>query len=69
MSDTPEQDGAGPSDVDLIGLWEDERRLAIAMLEGFAAGAFDKPHTQADVLYWEEVIAGCDAKLAAVGNA
>jgi hypothetical protein len=69
MTDTPEEDGAPSSTVDLIGLWEDERQLAIAMLEAFAAGAFDKPPTQEDVTYWEEMVAECDGKLAAVGNA
>jgi hypothetical protein len=56
-------------EVDLIGLWEDERRLAIAMLDGFAANAFETPHTAEDVAYWEALLAECDAKLAGVGNA
>ena len=56
-------------EVDLIGLWMDERRLAVAMLDGFAANAFEVPHTPEDVAYWEAVVAECDAKLAGVGNA
>jgi hypothetical protein len=41
-----------------------QRKLAVSMLEGFEANAFEKPATKKDLTYWKKVIADCDAKLA-----
>lgn len=48
----------------VIALLEDRRRLAIAMLDAFAADAFDQPAAPEDVAYFEAELAECDARLA-----
>jgi hypothetical protein len=48
----------------MIQLIEARRELAIRLLNGFAAGAFDQPHTPEDIAHCEAEIADCDAELA-----
>lgn len=52
----------------LIGSVRDRRRLAVAMLDGFAANAFDKPADPEDVAFFEAEVADCDARLAELLN-
>lgn len=42
------------------------RKLAVSMLEGFEANAFEKPATKKDLAYWKKEIEECDAELAAL---
>jgi hypothetical protein len=53
----------------IIELLEARRELAVRMLNGFAAEAFDKPHTTEDVAYCEAEVAECDAELARLRDA
>ena len=52
----------------LIGSVKDRRRLAVAMLDGFAANAFDQPADPEDVAFFEAELAECDAQLAELLN-
>jgi len=59
------------TDEATIELLEARRALAVKMLNAFAAGAFEQPHTPEDVAYCKEEIADCDKQIAAlrVGDA
>jgi uncharacterized protein with NAD-binding domain and iron-sulfur cluster len=57
------------AEPDLIHLVEARRHLAVTMLKGFEANAFDTPHTPEDVAYYERELSECDATLAELRNA
>ena len=47
----------------LVALLQDRRRLAKAMLDAFAANAFEKSPIPEDVAHWQVELAECDAEL------
>ncbi len=48
----------------LIDLLEGRRRLAVTMLNGFAANALGAPASPEDIAFYEAEVAECDAGLA-----
>jgi hypothetical protein len=48
----------------VISTLEHRRRLAQALLDGYAADAFAEPATPEDLAYYRAEIAECDAELA-----
>lgn len=56
-------------DEEFLALLESRRELAVSMLRGFAAGAFERPHTPEDVALYEAELEECETQIAALQGA